>query len=81
MSAIAIATSSEAEQAVRAVFFRERARELDNVVSRNLPMFYERAFRFLGNAPDAEDAVQDALLSACKHLASSEKGKRNFQPG
>src|SRR5258708_23791173 len=31
-------------------------------------MFYKRAFRFLGNAPDAEDAVQDALLSACKHL-------------
>jgi RNA polymerase sigma-70 factor (ECF subfamily) len=26
------------------------------------------AFRFLGNMPDAEDAVQDALLSAYKHL-------------
>jgi hypothetical protein len=33
-------------------------------VSRKLPMPYKRAFRFLGNAPDAEDAVQDALLSA-----------------
>jgi RNA polymerase sigma-70 factor (ECF subfamily) len=31
-------------------------------------MFYKRAFRFLGNATDAEDAVQDALLSAYKHL-------------
>jgi RNA polymerase sigma-70 factor (ECF subfamily) len=31
-------------------------------------MFYKRAFRFLGNMPDAEDAVQDALLSAYKHL-------------
>jgi RNA polymerase sigma-70 factor (ECF subfamily) len=31
-------------------------------------MFYKRAFRFLGNAPDAEDAVQDALLSAYRHL-------------
>ena len=33
-----------------------------------LPMFYKRTFRFLGNATDAEDAVQDALLSAYKHL-------------
>ena len=31
-------------------------------------MFYKRAFRFLGNMPDAEDAVQDALLSAYQHL-------------
>ena len=31
-------------------------------------MFYKRALRFLGNATDAEDAVQDALLSAYKHL-------------
>jgi DNA-directed RNA polymerase specialized sigma24 family protein len=37
--------------------------ELGSVVSRNLPMFYKRAFRFLGNAPDAEDAVQDGLES------------------
>jgi RNA polymerase sigma-70 factor, ECF subfamily len=46
----------------------ERAQELDSVVCRYLPMFYKRAFRFLGNMPDAEDAVQDALLSAYKHL-------------
>src|SRR6202521_6390684 len=46
----------------------ERAQELDGVVSRYLPMFYKRALRFLGNAPDAEDAVQDALLSAYRHL-------------
>jgi RNA polymerase sigma-70 factor (ECF subfamily) len=31
-------------------------------------MFYKRAFQFLGNAHDAEDAVQDALLSAYRHL-------------
>jgi DNA-directed RNA polymerase specialized sigma24 family protein len=68
MSAIEIEASSEAERAVRAGFFGGRAQELGSVVSRNLPMFYKRAFRFLGNAPDAEDAVQDALLSACKHL-------------
>jgi RNA polymerase sigma-70 factor (ECF subfamily) len=64
----AIATFIEGEGAVRSGVFRERAQELDSVVSRYLPMFYKRAFRFLGNATDAEDAVQDALLSAYKHL-------------
>jgi hypothetical protein len=37
--------------------------ELGSVVSRNLPTFYKRAFRLLGNAPDAEDAVQDGRES------------------
>src|SRR6202795_2826294 len=64
----AIATFIEGERAVRSGVFCERAQELDSVVSRYLPMFYKRAFRFLGNATDAEDAVQDALLSAYKHL-------------
>jgi RNA polymerase sigma-70 factor (ECF subfamily) len=64
----ALATFIEGEQAVRGGVSCERAQELNNVVSRYLPMFYKRAFRFLGNATDAEDAVQDALLSAYKHL-------------
>jgi RNA polymerase sigma-70 factor (ECF subfamily) len=64
----AIATFIEGERAVRPGVFCERAQELDSVVSHYLPMFYKRAFRFLGNATDAEDAVQDALLSACGHL-------------
>src|SRR6202167_440020 len=64
----AIATFIKGERAVRSGVFHERAQELDSVVSRHLPMFYKRAFRFLGNMPDAEDAVQDALLSAYKHL-------------
>ena len=58
----------EGERAVPNGLLSERAQELDSVVSRYLPMFYKRAFRFLGNMPDAEDAVQDALLSAYKHL-------------
>jgi RNA polymerase sigma-70 factor (ECF subfamily) len=41
---------------------------IEDVFSRRLPSFYRTAYRFLGNAADAEDAVQDALLSACKHL-------------
>jgi RNA polymerase sigma-70 factor (ECF subfamily) len=64
----AIGTFIEPERAIHPAVFGERARELDSVVASNLPMFYKRAFHFLGNASDAEDAVQDALLSACKHL-------------
>jgi RNA polymerase sigma-70 factor (ECF subfamily) len=62
-------TLMEGGQQVRAGLLAEHTRELDDVVSRNLRAFYQRAFRYLGNAPDAEDAVQDALLSAYKHLA------------
>ena len=58
----------EGERAVRSDVLSEGAQELDSVVSRYLPMFHKRAFRFLGNVPDAEDAVQNALLSAYKHL-------------
>jgi hypothetical protein len=64
----AITTFIEGEPTVCRGVFGERAQELDCVVSRYLPMFYKRALRFLGNAPDAEDAVQDALLSAYRHL-------------
>jgi len=58
----AMETVIEVKSAVCPGFFGEHAQELDNVVSRYLPMFYKRAFQFLGNATDAEDAVQDALL-------------------
>src|SRR5208283_5913119 len=42
--------------------------ELLSVLSHGLPSLYRRAYRLLGNKPDAEDAVQDALLAAYKHL-------------
>jgi RNA polymerase sigma-70 factor (ECF subfamily) len=64
----ATATFIEGGRAVPTGVSYDRAQELEGVVSRYLPMFYKRAFRFLGNATDAEDAVQDALLSAYKHL-------------
>src|SRR5580692_4423734 len=64
----AIAPLIEQQQEVRAGVLGERDQELDSVVSRYLPMFYKRAFRFLENATDAEDAVQDAPLSAYRHL-------------
>jgi RNA polymerase sigma-70 factor, ECF subfamily len=43
-------------------------RETQDVFSRYLPLLHRIAHRYLGNAADAEDAVQDALLSAYKHL-------------
>src|SRR5260370_22394002 len=50
----------------------ERLHELDNVLSRALPRFRRIAMRWLGNHEDAEDAVQDAMLSAFKHIADFE---------
>ena len=47
---------------------RQDTGEFEDVVSRYLPAFYRRAYRFTGDPHDAEDAVQDALLSAYKHL-------------
>lgn len=47
---------------------RTETRELQDACSRCLPVLHRTAYRYLGNAADAEDAVQDALLSAYKHL-------------
>src|ERR1700691_5166701 len=42
--------------------------ELQDAFSRCLPLLRRTAYRYLGNEADSEDAVQDALLSAYKHL-------------
>jgi RNA polymerase sigma-70 factor (ECF subfamily) len=39
-----------------------------SALSHGLQSLYRYAYRLLGNKPDAEDAVQDALLAAYKHL-------------
>ena len=57
------------EQSADVRIHEKETREMQGVLSRSLPSFYRRAYRYLGNAADAEDAVQDALLSACRHLA------------
>jgi RNA polymerase sigma-70 factor (ECF subfamily) len=56
------------DQCLNVPNYGSAARELQNVLSRRLPSFYKIAYRLLGNAADAEDAVQDALLAAYKHL-------------
>ena len=61
--------STECVREVRVDLTDESTCDLDHAILYNLPMFYRRAFRFLGNPADAEDAVQDALLSAYKHFA------------
>lgn len=48
--------------------YEAAAREMQEVLSQRLPSLYRIAYRLLGNAQDAEDAVQDALLSAHKNL-------------
>jgi len=67
--------SMETVQTVHAAYTLEgggMAHEDDNrfrgVLSRYSPALYRIAFRKLGNAEDAEDALQDALLSAFKHM-------------
>jgi RNA polymerase sigma-70 factor (ECF subfamily) len=50
----------------------ERRREFENILSHGLPRLRRMAMRWLGNPEDAEDAVQDALLSAFKNIARFE---------
>jgi RNA polymerase sigma-70 factor (ECF subfamily) len=42
--------------------------EMKEVLSLRLPSLYRCALRVLGNAADAEDAVQEALLAAYRHI-------------
>jgi RNA polymerase sigma-70 factor, ECF subfamily len=51
----------------------ERRLEFEDVLSRNLPGFRRVAMRWLHNPEDAEDAVQDAMLSAFKHITRFER--------
>ncbi len=62
------AVSTENDQCLESVDHQCAARKLQDVLSLRLPFFYCCAFRLLGNAADAEDAVQEALLAAYKHI-------------
>ena len=56
------------EQSLNLRVREEGVQEIQDVLSRYRPTFYRKAYQFLGNAADAEDAVQDAILSAYKNL-------------
>lgn len=63
-----MATQIESDQRVDVIQLESSIRQMQHVLSRSLPSFYRSAYRLLGNTADAEDAVQDALLAAYKHL-------------
>ena len=54
--------------------------EMKEVLSLRLPSFYRCALRILGNAADAEDAVQEALLAAYRHIDQF-RGQSKMTPG
>jgi RNA polymerase sigma-70 factor, ECF subfamily len=49
-------------------FFLQDTHSLDDLLSRYSPVMYRAALRKLGNVEDAEDALQEALLSASRNL-------------
>jgi RNA polymerase sigma-70 factor (ECF subfamily) len=56
--------------------FAEPMNDFEGIVSRYSPVLFRVALRRLRNVEDAEDAVQDALLSACKHIGEFEGRSR-----
>ncbi|MGB8325001.1 MAG: RNA polymerase sigma factor [Candidatus Acidiferrum sp.] len=64
----AIEAHLESDPGVYSITRNSKNREMQDVLSRHLPQFHRSAYRNLGNAADAEDAVQDAMLAAYVHL-------------
>src|ERR1700691_2881239 len=52
--------------------FADCPNALEDAISRYSPTLFRVALRRLRNVEDAEDAVQDALLSAYKHIGQFE---------
>jgi len=48
--------------------YHKNVQELTCLISGSLPYLYRTALRRMGNVADAEDVVQDALLSAYSHV-------------
>lgn len=61
-------SQTEGEQYSAAQIRDLASRDLLDAVSQYRPSLYRRALRYVRDPHDAEDAVQDALLSAHKHL-------------
>src|SRR6202795_1492022 len=67
-SMLEAAVRTENDQCLEVVARQPAPRKCQEVLLLRLPSFYRCAFRLLGNAADAEDAVQEALLAAYKHI-------------
>ena len=65
---LAADVSTENDRCLEVFDHQSAARKLQDAVSLHLPSFYRCAFRLLGNAADAEDAMQEALLAAHIHI-------------
>lgn len=48
--------------------YQKQVQELNDLICNHSPRFFRIALSHLGNVADAEDAVQDALLSALTHV-------------
>ena len=68
MSATGAYIGSGSEQGLEIPACEKGSQEMQDALSRYRPACYWKAYQFLGNASDAEDVVQDALLSAYKNL-------------
>ena len=64
-----MSATGTALQAIEHQVPRVYIEQFEQLVSHELPRFYRQACRQLDNAHDAEDAVQDALVSAYKNLS------------
>jgi RNA polymerase sigma-70 factor (ECF subfamily) len=62
------ALRAENDQCLEVLDHQMAGQKLQDVLSLRLPSFYRCAFRLLGNAADAEDAVQEAQLAAYKDI-------------
>jgi RNA polymerase sigma-70 factor (ECF subfamily) len=58
----------EADEFCEVLSTQAASETFGDILSSGLPSLYRGAHRLLGNAADAEDAVQDALLAAYTHL-------------